>query len=74
MRCICSNGFSKNSNLQNHKLEYILVINLINVIYVVKCLVRIITERHIRTHIGDKPYKCDIGGKVFSQNHHLETH
>jgi hypothetical protein len=50
-------------------LAYILVINLINVIYVVKDLVRMLAYRNtlectlvidlinvIRTHTGDKPY------------------
>jgi hypothetical protein len=32
-------------------LEHIQVINLLNVIYVVKCLVRIITYRHTLEHI-----------------------
>ena len=39
------------------------VINLINVIYVVKSLVSMICsllQIHIRTHTCDKPYKCDI--------------
>jgi uncharacterized Zn-finger protein len=31
-------------------------------------------QRHFRTHIGDKPYKCDIYGKGFSVNHHLQAH
>jgi uncharacterized Zn-finger protein len=54
------------------------VINLINVIYVVKDLVKIIPYRitleYILEGIIDKPYKCDVCGRVFSQNSHLQRH
>ena len=69
-------------------LEYILVINLINVIYVIKDLVRMVAYRNTLEyilvmnlinviyviHTGDEPYKYDICDKGFSQNDNLQKH
>ena len=55
-------------------LEHILVINLVNVIYVVKDCQNGRLQNHIKAHTGDKPYKCDVCGKGFSENGSLQNH
>ena len=48
---VCGKGFSDSSNLQIVHIIYILVINMFNGIYVVECLVRILTYRNTLEHI-----------------------
>jgi DNA-directed RNA polymerase subunit RPC12/RpoP len=56
-------------------LEHILVINLMNVMYVVKGFNQNSNlQKHIRIHTVDKPYKCDVCGKGFNQNTNLQKH
>jgi len=60
---ICVKRFSDSSNLQNH-IIYILVINMFNVIYVVECLVRIVTYINtLQLILVIKLYKCDVCAK-----------
>jgi hypothetical protein len=55
-------------------LKHILVINLINVIYVVECLVGMIAYRNTLEHILVINLICDICGRVLSWNDSLQKH
>ena len=59
-----------------HTLEHILVINIINVMYVVTLgfSQNGHLQTHIRIHTGDKHYQCHVYGKGFSHNSSLQTH
>jgi hypothetical protein len=57
-------------HIYKHTLEHIQVINLINVIYVVKDIVIVVTYRHTLGCIN-QPYKC---GKGFSMSCSIQTH
>ena len=74
---ICNNGFSNKSNLKTH------ISSIHNKILPFKCPYpncskkyssKIRLNVHIRTHTGEKPYKCKICLKAFNENGNLKAH
>jgi uncharacterized Zn-finger protein len=74
---ICNNGFSNKSNLKTH------ISSIHNKILPFKCPYPNCTKQyssnirlnvHIRTHTGEKPYKCKICFKSFNENGNLKAH
>ena len=74
---ICNNGFSNKSNLKTH------ISSIHNKILPYKCPYpncskkyssKIRLNVHIRTHTGEKPYKCKICLKAFNENGNLKAH
>ena len=74
---ICNNGFSNKSNLKTH------ISSIHNKILPFKCPYPNCSKKyssnirlnvHIRTHKGEKPYKCKICLKSFNENGNLKAH
>ena len=74
---ICKNGFSNKSNLKTH------ISSILNKILPFKCPYPNCSKKycsnirlnvHIRTHTGEKPYKCKIYLKSFNENGNLKAH
>ena len=67
---LCGRGFTENYILNKYIRIHGDIINLINVFYVTKSLytVKAYSQRHIRTHTGDK---CDKG---FTENSTFKVH
>ena len=74
---ICENFFSNKSNLKTH------ILSIHNKILPFKCPYENCEKKyssnirlnvHIRTHKGEKPYKCKICLKSFNENGNLKAH